>query len=99
MIRSILIIVVILTALGLYGCSSKPPKDVAINIAAGYLEKAGIKVQSLDEIKYLSAYEKNGGYTVNLQVDKLLCELDMLKVDTEEKGWMGKGFRWQGPAK
>lgn len=73
----------------LTGCG-KPPKDITRKIALSYLERNGLM---LDDIKYLSAYSKDGGYVVNIQAGDALCEMPMIK---GEKDWMAKGISCSG---
>jgi len=83
---------VVLMAVGLTGCG-KPPKDVARNIALSYVRSMGGEWLTKDDIKYLSAYSKEGGYVVNIQAGDALCEMQMIKGDKE---WMGKGISCNG---
>lgn len=87
--RVLTIFAVLVVTVGLIGCG-KPPKDTARKIALNYLERDGL---ILDDIKYLSAYSKDGGYTVNIQAGDALCEMPMIKGD---KDWMAKGISCNG---
>lgn len=88
--RVLLLFALFAFIVGLSGCG-KPPKEVARKITLSYLEENGL---TLDDIKYLSAYAKDGGYTVNIQAGDALCEMPMIK---GEKDWMAKGISCNGP--
>lgn len=87
--RSVAVIVVMAVALALSGCG-KPPKDVARKMVLSYFPNEYL---TLDDIKYLSAYSKEGGYVVNIQAGDALCEMSMIKGDKE---WMAKGISCNG---
>jgi|GEM_PF-532179 len=87
--RVFITVVIFILTVGLAGCG-KPPKDVSRKIALNYLVRNEL---ILDDIKYLSAYEKDGGYTVNIQAGDALCEMPMIKGDKE---WIGKGISCNG---
>ena len=74
------------------GCG-KPPKDVARKMTLDYVISMGGEDLQLEDIKYLSAYAKDGGYTVNMQAGEALCEMPMIK---GEKEWMAKGINCNG---
>lgn len=67
-----------------------PPKDEAIKNLLAYLEKDGVL---LEDIKFVSSYAKDGGYTVNLMAGQATCEMPMLKVDGK---WIAKGMSCNG---
>ena len=75
--------------LSLTGCGG-PPKDVSRKILLQYLEKEGVL---LEDIKFVSSYAKDGGYTVNLMAGQATCEMPMLKVDGK---WIAKGMSCSG---
>jgi hypothetical protein len=67
-----------------------PPKDEARKNLLAYLEKDGVL---LEDIKFVSSYAKDGGYTVNLMAGQATCEMPMLKVDGK---WIAKGMSCNG---
>ncbi|MBI5892542.1 MAG: hypothetical protein HZB79_02640 [Deltaproteobacteria bacterium] len=87
--RKLVVFVLFAFIVGLSGCG-KPPKDVVRKMALNYLKSDGL---ILDDIKYLSAYSKDGGYTVNIQAGDALCEMPMIK---GEKDWIAKGISCSG---
>jgi len=60
--RVISTLVLTTMCLGLTACGG-PPKDEARKNLLAYLEKDGVL---LEDIKFVSSYAKDGGYTVNL---------------------------------
>lgn len=86
----ILIVLIFAVIIGLIGCG-KPPKDVARKIVLSYFGAREELI--LEDIKYLNAYSKDGGYTVNIQAGNALCEMPMIKGDKE---WVAKGISCNG---
>ena len=80
---------IFIITVGLAGCG-KPPKDVTRKMVLNYFPGAEL---TLDDIKYLSAYSKDGGYVINIQAGDALCEMPMIKGDTE---WIAKGISCNG---
>lgn len=85
-----LIVLIFTVIIGIIGCG-KPPKDVARKIVLGYFGAREELI--LEDIKYLNAYSKDGGYTVNIQAGDALCEMPMIKGDKE---WLAKGISCNG---
>jgi hypothetical protein len=83
------LMVLFLVAFAVAGCG-KPPKDVARKLALSYVDDSELV---LADVEYLSAYAKEGGYTVNVRVGDAICEMPMIK---GEKGWLAKGISCNG---
>jgi hypothetical protein len=62
-------------------------------MALSYVQSVGGRDLELGDIKYLSAYSKDGGYVVNIQAGDALCEMPMIKGDKE---WMARGISCNG---
>lgn len=87
--RVFITLVIFIVTVGLTGCG-KPPKDITRKMVLNFFPGAEL---TLDDIKYLSAYSKDGGYVVNIQVGDALCEMPMIKGDKE---WIAKGISCNG---
>ena len=87
--KALLTLVLATMCLSLTACGG-PPKDEARKNLLAYLEKDGVL---LEDIKFVSSYAKDGGYTVNLIAGQATCEMPMLKVDGK---WIAKGMSCNG---